>query len=134
MQNKHKCFLLLLGCLLIFIDQTVKILCARYLPSSVSYNRGGAFSIAEGFSLYSVMAFGITLLVLTIFFLAKDKNKFPLLLIACGAVSNQIDRFVKPGVVDFIDFKIWPSFNLADSYIFVGICIILYSLLKTRSI
>ncbi len=37
-----------------------------------------------------------------------------------GATSNLIDRMRHNGVVDFIDFEIWPVFNLADATICVG--------------
>jgi len=35
-------------------------------------------------------------------------------------------------VVDFIDFKIWPVFNLADSAIVIGVAILAYYLLRDR--
>lgn len=38
-----------------------------------------------------------------------------------GAVSNLIDRFTKGYVVDFIDFRVWPVFNLADIAIVLGL-------------
>lgn len=41
-------------------------------------------------------------------------------LIAGGAVGNLLDRVRLGAVVDFLDFRIWPVFNLADSCITVG--------------
>lgn len=41
-------------------------------------------------------------------------------LICVGALGNLYDRLVYGFVVDFLDFRIWPVFNLADSYISVG--------------
>ena len=38
-----------------------------------------------------------------------------------GAVSNLIDRVARGSVVDFIDFSFWPTFNLADVAIVVGV-------------
>ena len=38
-----------------------------------------------------------------------------------GAVSNILDRFTKGYVIDFIDFRVWPVFNLADVAIVLGI-------------
>ncbi len=47
-----------------------------------------------------------------------------------GALGNLVDRFVRGSVVDFLDvnfwpFKRWAVFNLADSAIVVGVCILL---------
>ena len=41
-------------------------------------------------------------------------------LILGGAIGNVIDRVRFGGVVDFLDFRIWPVFNAADSGITVG--------------
>ena len=46
-------------------------------------------------------------------------------LILGGAIGNLIDRIWLGYVVDFIDFRIWPVFNIADSAITVGAAIIL---------
>jgi len=37
-----------------------------------------------------------------------------------GAASNLLDRFWRGAVVDFIDLRFWPVFNLADIAICVG--------------
>jgi signal peptidase II len=37
-----------------------------------------------------------------------------------GGASNMIDRARRGGVVDFIDLKIWPAFNIADAAIVIG--------------
>ena len=49
-----------------------------------------------------------------------------LLLILCGTIGNQIDRFWMGYVTDFIDFKFWPVFNIADSCTTVGSLIMIY--------
>lgn len=46
-----------------------------------------------------------------------------------GAVGNLIDRVRFNYVVDFIDLRVWPVFNLADSAITVGIVLLAYYLL-----
>jgi signal peptidase II len=51
-------------------------------------------------------------------------------LVLGGALGNLTDRFIRgPGisgeVVDFIDLRIWPVFNLADSAIVVGAAVLL---------
>jgi signal peptidase II len=47
------------------------------------------------------------------------------ILIFSGALSNIIDRFFFGCVIDFIDLRIWPVFNLADIYITIGATIII---------
>jgi signal peptidase II len=42
-------------------------------------------------------------------------------LILGGALGNWIDRLRYGAVVDFLDFRIWPVFNLADSAISIGV-------------
>jgi signal peptidase II len=49
-----------------------------------------------------------------------------------GALGNLLDRLRLGHVVDFIDFKIWPVFNLADSSIVIGVAILAYYLLRDR--
>lgn len=46
-----------------------------------------------------------------------------------GAVGNLIDRIVMGRVTDFLDFGIWPVFNLADSAIVFGALLVVFSLL-----
>ena len=37
-----------------------------------------------------------------------------------GAASNLLDHFVRGGVVDYVDLRVWPAFNLADAAIVGG--------------
>lgn len=49
-------------------------------------------------------------------------------LIAGGTLGNLIDRLRFGYVVDFIDFRWWPVFNVADSCICVGVAILIWKL------
>ena len=51
-------------------------------------------------------------------------------LIVGGAIGNLIDRAMYGFVVDFIDFRVWPVFNIADSAIVVGEILVAYIILK----
>jgi len=47
-----------------------------------------------------------------------------------GALGNLLDRLRHGHVIDFIDFKIWPVLNVADSSVFVGVVILALHLLR----
>ena len=47
-------------------------------------------------------------------------------LILAGAIGNLIDRILFGHVIDFIDLRVWPVFNTADSAITIGTIIILF--------
>ncbi|MGP6156050.1 MAG: signal peptidase II [Vulcanimicrobiaceae bacterium] len=50
-----------------------------------------------------------------------------------GAIGNIVDRFHYRYVVDFIDLRWWPVFNVADSCITIGVgLLILSSILRER--
>lgn len=55
---------------------------------------------------------------------------YGLALVWGGALGNLIDRMVYGAVVDFLDFRIWPVFNLADTAIVSGACLIAFELLR----
>lgn len=62
-------------------------------------------------------------------FLQGRLVQLALLLMICGTIGNQIDRFWLGFVTDFIDFKIWPVFNVADSLTTVGGIIMAYCII-----
>ncbi len=54
-------------------------------------------------------------------------------LILGGAIGNLIDRIFIGYVIDFIDFRVWPVFNVADSAITIGAAIILFRCIPSSS-
>jgi len=63
-------------------------------------------------------------------YFARAGSRHPVLPVALGlliggSVSNLIDRLRLGHVTDFLDFRYWPAFNLADSFICVGVGILL---------
>ena len=50
----------------------------------------------------------------------KKSYIISLSLILAGALGNLIDRVFYGYVIDFLDFRIWPVFNVADSAITIG--------------
>ena len=101
-------------------------------------NPGGAFSLFADGSLVGRMIFfvgmtGVAIVLLLVFFRRLEPE---LRLTAAalggilgGALGNLADRLVHREVIDFLDFHIgshyWPTFNLADSFIVVGVAILL---------
>ncbi|MBI3300414.1 MAG: signal peptidase II [Elusimicrobia bacterium] len=49
-------------------------------------------------------------------------------LVVGGALGNLYDRLAYGAVVDFLDFRVWPVFNVADSCITVGACALAWGL------
>ena len=49
-------------------------------------------------------------------------------LVAGGALGNLIDRVRIGRVIDFLDFRVWPVFNLADTAIVVGAGLLIWGL------
>lgn len=46
-----------------------------------------------------------------------------------GASGNLLDLLIRKAVVDFIDLRVWPVFNLADACIVIGTACVAYDLL-----
>jgi len=49
-----------------------------------------------------------------------------------GALGNYIDRLIRGYVVDFIDFRIWPVFNVADIFVVVGGILLILSAILVK--
>jgi signal peptidase II len=67
-------------------------------------------------------------------FFARSGSRHPVLPVALGlviggSVSNLADRVRLGHVTDFLDIRSWPAFNLADSFIVVGVAILLLALI-----
>jgi signal peptidase II len=85
-------------------------------------NRGLAFGIGGGRSF--VLAITIVALTAVLAWFAVDPQRPGLWLsvglLAGGALGNLADRVRADAVTDFIDFPLWPAFNLADVAITLG--------------
>jgi signal peptidase II len=55
-------------------------------------------------------------------------------LILTGALGNLYDRFTLGYVVDFIDWRVWPVFNVADACITVGAVLLGICLVRRRPV
>lgn len=114
--------------LLIFIDQLSKHIIRFYQSVGSGFyicNTGIAFGIKLPDYLFWIIWLAI---ISAILIWDSKKYSFGLIFILSGAVSNILDRAYFGCVIDFIDLKIWPVFNLADIFITTGAIILLYQL------
>ena len=99
-------------------------------------NTGGAFSFLSSYPAFFTIV-GTLLLICMIIFIRRI-TALPALyqaalgLVGGGAVGNLADRFRLGYVIDFIDLKFWPVFNLADSFITIGVFILAYLFLTEK--
>ena len=98
-------------------------------------NDGMAFGINFPFGIYIFSTISIILTVILFWYLwtIREENiilRSGVAMILAGAIGNLIDRLFLGEVVDFLDFMIgdlhWYVFNFADSFVTIGMGIILY--------
>lgn len=108
----------------VLIDQLSKFL-ANFLSLEKSLNPGIAFGIR--FNQWLILLATIVLIFLIIKIALESLNierpltRLTLSLILGGAIGNMIDRVLYGQVTDFISSALWPTFNLADVFIVVGV-------------
>ena len=98
-------------------------------------NSGIAFGLFASATAVVIVLTGVAVAWMLTFF-ARSGARHPILPLALGLViggslSNLIDRVRLGHVTDFLDFKYWPAFNLADSFIVIGVVILFVVLLFT---
>jgi len=102
-------------------------------------NSGAAFGTFQGQSFALAIA-GMVIIAVLLFYVFFMSRHFPsfnntlsktaLGLILGGAIGNLIDRLRFGDVTDFIDFRVWPAFNVADSAVTVGAIIFAITLIS----
>ena len=98
------------------------------------YNTGVSFSLMEDIPFAKQVISALTIVIVAGLCVALVIVKPAMLraaitLIIGGAMGNISDRLTFGGVRDFLDFHIgayhWPAFNLADTLVFIGMCMII---------
>ena len=148
--KKKSLFIVIVILILTIIDQIIKylvvsnisigsekIIIDNFLKFIYIRNTGAAFGILSG-----NIIFLIFITVLLIFYIVNEmkkniNNNLSLLsfsLILSGALGNLIDRVVRGYVVDYISFTLFNRemsvFNLADTYITIGVVLLIYIVIK----
>jgi signal peptidase II len=92
-------------------------------------NEGVAFgALGDGGALIVILT-GLALTLLLGYFAARSSTPWlwlPVGAVLGGALGNLADRAREGSVIDYVDPKFWPAFNLADAAIVVGILGLLY--------
>lgn len=98
------------------------------------WNHGVSFGMFSSFA-YSQLLFSTIvaiIIVVMLVWLARNKRlylTFAISFIIGGAIGNLYDRVKYGAVADFLDFHAfgyhWPAFNLADSFVFIGVAMLL---------
>ncbi|APX73391.1 signal peptidase II [Companilactobacillus allii] len=133
---------------LIVGDQSLKYYVATNIPTlsfhefipgilSLTHitNTGAAWSMLEGKMIFFYIVTIVAVIILLYLFIKSDKKdyvyRFSLLFLLSGTIGNAIDRFTHHYVIDMfsLDFINFPIFNLADTYITIGVILIIISLI-----
>ena len=93
-------------------------------------NPGAAFGFLSRWPFLSVfiafLVMPVAIFMYRRFFTAEPLMAAALGLVMGGALGNLVDRLLTGVVTDFLDFRVWPVFNLADSAIVVGVGMIIW--------
>ena len=137
-------FYLIAGAVFIF-DQISKEFIRLWIPLGDSWpstgflrivhgtNTGSAFGLFAGFTNLLILASIVGIAAVLYYFYRQGNNaialRISLGLIVGGALGNLFDRVVSGKVVDFISVGWWPSFNIADSAISVGMFLLIFTMI-----
>ncbi|MFH0876042.1 MAG: signal peptidase II [archaeon] len=132
--KKKISFIFLITFIPIILDQLTKFIAVKNIAQPVTIiknifyfslvkNTGAAFGIFKNQTVlliwFSVVVIGVVLYLMDDIPNKKIVQIFAALILG-GTISNLIDRLRLGYVIDFIDFKIWPAFNLADAAVTIG--------------
>lgn len=109
--------------------------CPPILYWTYVQNTGAAFGLFKGRQMLFV---GFSLLIIgwLVWELRANRSLAPAAgwgcaLVLGGAVGNLMDRLRLSYVIDFIDLRVWPVFNVGDSAITIGVALLLLSQLPS---
>lgn len=143
--------IIILSIIFVIADQVSKLIVINTLSKTKSVeviksffyltytnNNGAAFSILTGKRILLIIVAFIVIGILAYYIrkteIKENINKIALSLVIGGSIGNLIDRIIRGVVVDFLDFKIlgynYPIFNLADTFIVLGVFLLLIGMFR----
>ena len=105
-------------------------------------NTGSAFGLLHGQTGFLILVSIIGVLGVLFYYRANGREsallRYSLALLLGGALGNLTDRLVRGAVVDFISVQVWsdyyfPTFNVADSALTVGLLALAFYVLRNRA-
>ncbi len=139
MVKKEKYLILFISLLIVVVDQFTKYFVKKlelgqtieiipdFLNLTYIHNFGAGFGTFQNWGSILILI-SIIALIAAVYFFIKLKDKVVLYLIALlvgGIIGNMIDRLAYGYVIDFLDFIIWPIFNVADMMITISIFLLI---------
>ncbi len=134
--NSNKLYLFFgIALLVIILDQITKGVVVRYIQNRIPVisdvlfmsqirNTGAGFGLFQGTNQLMVFL-SLCVIGVILFFYGQlpDRRSIQVsvALILGGGIANLVDRIRLGYVIDFIDFRFWPAFNLADTAITLGV-------------
>lgn len=117
------------------IGETVKVI-PNIFHLTLVLNTGSAFGLFRGWAPVFIVLSAVIIAFIAVYvwrYKVKDTYMITALgLILGGAFGNLIDRVSLGYVIDFLDFRIWPVFNIADSSITIGAMLIAWRILTEK--
>ena len=119
--------------LMVAVDQITKLMLIEKNYSLLLFNLRYVENTGAAFGLFKdanplLILINLAVVFLILNYIMRIKHRLGMvgfLFILAGALSNLMDRIIHGYVIDFIDFIIWPVFNLADVYIVAGIFLLI---------
>ena len=121
---------------LIKLNESIKVI-KNFFYLTYTQNTGAAWSILKDQRILLLILSVIVLFIINKYMNKEKLNKlenFSYGMIIGGILGNFFDRLVYGHVIDFLDFYIfgynYPIFNLADSFIVIGIILLIISYIR----
>jgi signal peptidase II len=149
--RRRRAAILGLAAIVVVVDQVTKTFALHHYSAApkhviwtlrlyVTFNSGAAFGLGQGST--AVLVGGAIVLVVILLGLGRRASRNASLttsvamgLLLGGAVGNLVDRLIRHhnrSVIDFIDLRWWPVFNVADASITVGAVLLVVAGLLNR--